>query len=411
MKNYIILLITLQSVFSARILKEQFAWNQLDYAYPSFDERQEALRTGRFVPENNLPVGIEIWGDKLFVSVPRWRVGIPSTLNYIPLSKNVGKSPALIPYPNWKSNEAGNCESGLTTVYRIKADECHRLWVLDTGTFGIDDTTTNPCPYAINVFDLFTNQRLRRYELRKEDINANTFIANIAIDIGKDCNDVFAYMSDELGYGLIVYSWEQNESWRFEHGFFRPDPLKGEFNIGGLEFQWDAEGIFGMSLTPLQPDGYRLMHFSPLASEREFVVSTGTLRNSSKVGDSYKEFYSLNERGPLSHTTSRVMDDYGIQFFNLIDRNAVGCWNGRYDYRPENFGVVDKDDVGLSFPADVKVDAQRNLWVISDKMPNFLLSSLNYSEINFRIYFAPIQVLIQNTVCEIQVAEHNYYYL
>lgn len=160
----------------------------------------------------------------------------------MPLNSHTLHSPPLIPYPNLASNEIGNCENGLTTVYRMKADQCDRLWILDTGTFGIGNTTTNPCPYAINVFDLPSNRRIRRYELRKEDINANTFIANIAVDVRNSCEDTFAYFSDELGYGLISYSWEQNKSWRFTHGFFLPDPIRGEFSIGGLEFQWFEEG-------------------------------------------------------------------------------------------------------------------------------------------------------------------------
>lgn len=55
------------------------------------------------------------------------------------------------------------------------------------GTVGIGNTTQNLCPYAVNVFDLQTNRRIRRYELRPEDTNANTFIANTAVDIGKSC--------------------------------------------------------------------------------------------------------------------------------------------------------------------------------------------------------------------------------
>lgn len=326
--------------------------------------------------------------------------GIPATLNYIPLHPSTPSTPKLTPYPDWQSNEVGNCEKGLTTVYRIKADKCDRLWVLDTGTFGIGNTTTNPCPYALNVFDLHTNRRLRRYELKKEDTNQNTFIANIAVDLGHSCEDAFAYMSDELGYGLIVYSWEENKSWRFTHGFFLPDPLKGEFKIGGLEFEWFEEGIFGMSLSPIQDDGYRVMFFSPLASNREFAVSTRILRNSSKVDESYSDFMALEERGPLSHTTSRVMDDYGVQFFNLIDRNAVGCWNMENPYHREFHSVVDKDDESLIFPADVKVDRDRNVWVISDRMPNFLLDKLNPKDVNFRIFFAPVDVLIKGTKCE-----------
>lgn len=32
-------------------------------------------------------------------------------------------------------------------------------------------------------------------------------------------------------------------------------------------------------------------------------------------------------------------------------------------------------------------------------MPKFLLSNLDYSEPNFRVYFAPVDVLIKDTVC------------
>ncbi|XP_072396946.1 protein yellow isoform X2 [Diabrotica undecimpunctata] len=395
----LILLIFVEVAVCVQKLQEHFQWNILDYEFPTEAIRRNALLTGRFKPENNLPVGIEIWQDKLFVSVPRWKEGIPATLNYVPLNSPV-KNPRLIPYPDFPSNELGNCEKGLSTVYRIKADECDRLWVLDTGTFGIGNTTQNPCPYAINIFDLKTNRRIRRYEFRPEDINSNTFIANIAVELGATCDDAHAYFSDELGYGLIVYSLKENKSWRFSHSYFLPDPLRGDFTINNLNFQWGEEGVFGLSLTPVQPDGYRLLYFSPLASHREFVVSTKTLQNSSKVEDSWKEFYPLNERGPDSHTTSRVMDEDGIQFFNLIDQNAVGCWNSETPYISRNHGVVDKDDKGLIFPADVKVDRNRNLWVISDRMSDFLLASLDFNDINFRVFFAPIDVLVKNTVCE-----------
>lgn len=100
--------------------------------------------------------------------------------------------------------------------------------------FKLGNTTKQVCPYAIHVFDLTTDTFLRKYTLRPEDTNANTFIANIAIDIGsKGCEDTFLYASDELGYGLISYSWELNTSWRHTHSFLMPDPLAGDYNIGG----------------------------------------------------------------------------------------------------------------------------------------------------------------------------------
>ncbi|KAJ1524729.1 hypothetical protein ONE63_009612 [Megalurothrips usitatus] len=386
-------------------LQERFSWRSLDFAFPDERSRQVALTTGGFIPENNLPVGIEVWGDKLFVTVPRWRAGIPSTLNYISLSVSYTDSPKLVPYPDWKTNIEGNCGTGITTTYRIKADACNRLWVLDTGTVGIGNTTQNVCPYSILVFDLVTDQLLRRYTLRNQDTNANTFIANIAVDVGQTCDDTFLYASDELGYGLIVYSWELNTSWRVQHGYFLPDPLKGDFTIAGLNFQWFEEGIFGMALSAIKQDGYRTLFFAPLASNREFAVSTRVLRDKTMAEseESYHQFLALPNRGPNTHTTAQFMGDDGILFYNLIDQNAVGCWNSRLPFSKETQGVLDRDDIGLVFPSDVKVDAQKTLWVMSDRMPVFLISnSLDFkNDVNFRIYSAPVADLIRGTVCDV----------
>jgi hypothetical protein len=328
--------------------------------------------------------------------------GIPATLTYIDLEKTPGGSPALIPYPSLANNVAGDCENGLSTVYRIKADKCGRLWVLDTGTVGIGNTTENLCPYAMNVFDLATNTRIRRYEFRPEDTNPNTFIANIAVDIGKSCEDTYAYVSDELGYGLITYSWELNKTWRFAHSFFFPDPLRGDFNVAGLNFQWGEEGIFGMALSPIKSDGFRTMYFSPLASHRQFSVSTKILRDETRVEDSFHDFQVLSERASNAHTTSRVMSDDGLELFNLIDQNSVGCWHSTLPYDPKYHGIVDRDDMTLVFPADIKIDENNRVWVISDRMPVFLIADLDYNDVNFRIFSAPLDYLVQGTVCDVR---------
>ncbi|CAK1578546.1 unnamed protein product [Parnassius mnemosyne] len=382
-------------------LQEVFSWNVLDWNYPDEYLKQESILTGAFIPENALPVGIERWKNKLFVTVPRWRPGIPATLNYIPLDAPHEQSPKLNAYPSYKGNELGNCETGLTTVYRIKADKCDRLWVLDVGTYGYDPNVTNLCPYALNVYDLNTDTRIRRYVFRPEDILPSTFIANIALDEGATCDDTFAYFSDELGYGLIAYSWQENRSWRFSHSYFMPDPLVGDFNIAGLNFQWGAEGIFGITASPVGSDGFRTLYFSPLSSHTEFSVSTRILRDERKVKEgSFNDFKVVGVRGPNGHTTSKVMDDSGVELFNLIDQNSIGCWSSSLPHKPQNIGVVDKDDVGLVFPSDVKIDEDKNVWVISDRMPVFLEAELDYSDINFRIYTAPLYNLIQGTVCE-----------
>lgn len=56
-------------------LWERFTWKTMDFAYPDQRSRNLAIANGEYVPENSLPVGIEIWRNKLFVTVPRWRDG------------------------------------------------------------------------------------------------------------------------------------------------------------------------------------------------------------------------------------------------------------------------------------------------------------------------------------------------
>lgn len=76
------------------------------------------------------------------------------------------------------------------------------------------------------------------------------------VDVAKktDCDNAYAYVPDLGAYGLVVYSFGENKSWRVKHNFFHFDPLNGDYNIGGVNFQW-TDGIFGMGLGKATPDG------------------------------------------------------------------------------------------------------------------------------------------------------------
>lgn len=52
-------------------LEQKYQWQELQFAWPSEEMKQEALRTGRYKVENNLPLGLDVWKDKLFITVPR----------------------------------------------------------------------------------------------------------------------------------------------------------------------------------------------------------------------------------------------------------------------------------------------------------------------------------------------------
>lgn len=58
-----------------------------------------------YTPYNNVPMGATHHKGRLFITMPRRRTGIPSTLNYIDMSKAAGnQSPRLRAYPNLEVN-------------------------------------------------------------------------------------------------------------------------------------------------------------------------------------------------------------------------------------------------------------------------------------------------------------------
>lgn len=90
-----------------------------------------------------------------FVTIPRFQAGIPVTLGSV-LSTSTGKN-IIQPFPSWKwHRDPEHCRRDrLVSVYRIKIDNCGRLWVLDTGRH-LDKKV---CDMQILAFDLATVSR------------------------------------------------------------------------------------------------------------------------------------------------------------------------------------------------------------------------------------------------------------
>lgn len=67
-------------------LRVAYQWKMVDYEFTSNEHRQNLINDGDFKPENNLPLGLEVYGDRLFITVPRWKDGVAASLTYIKLS-------------------------------------------------------------------------------------------------------------------------------------------------------------------------------------------------------------------------------------------------------------------------------------------------------------------------------------
>lgn len=130
--------------------------------------RQQLTDSYEYIPYNNVPMGASRYGDRIFVTVPRRRPGVPSTLNVISTKSTKGSSPSYKPFPNVETNRLHvnilfhidwiffckipkknrndctifafqrNLQSDpnrIISVYRTRVDDCNRLWWIDTGKF------------------------------------------------------------------------------------------------------------------------------------------------------------------------------------------------------------------------------------------------------------------------------------
>lgn len=139
----------------------------------------------------------------------RWKSGVASSLNYINIDSK-DSSPILMPYPSWEANSvesdgvssvktsagrtnapkasAGNGQlvdnSSIISTFRIRVDECDRLWVMDSGLADILGNPKQIAPPALVIFDLNTNKLIRRFIIPSSQIKSDTFFANVVSSSG-----------------------------------------------------------------------------------------------------------------------------------------------------------------------------------------------------------------------------------
>lgn len=83
-----------------------------------------------------------------------------------------------------------------------------------------------------------------------------------------------------------------------------------------------------------------------------------------------------------------------------LNKDGVACWNTKKPLNSNTLGTVAHDKDRLIFTNDVKLDNERNLFILSDKMPVFIYKQLNPNEINYRIFKVKVDDAIKGTPCE-----------
>lgn len=325
-----------------------------------------------------------------------------STYHFL-IPDNTTTSPKLIPYPSWAAHSIGSDGKPpeIISPFRVRADRCGRLWVLDNGKIGNLENNTVKYPPSIIIYDLKTDNLIRKYTFPDDQVKADSGFANIAVE-DADCAKTYAYAGDLGKPGIVVYSFDKNESWRITHHFFHPDPLACDFSVKGFNFSW-TDAIFGIGISAPNPDNFSTLYFHPMASFNEFAVSTEYLRNQSIAENNFEAFKVLGNRGPNAQSSASFVDPKtGVLFYSLVNLNAVACWRtSNKEYGMVNQGRIYMNEETMVYPTDIKVDYNDNLWILSNRMPIWMYGKLDPNDVNFRVFSSPVLDAISHTACDV----------
>ncbi|KAF4529165.1 hypothetical protein B566_EDAN017688 [Ephemera danica] len=386
---------------------EVFAWKQIDFAYPSYQSRQDALRSGLFDPLAVVPIGVAAAGPRLFLSMPRWKSGIPAALATIPLFTNT-TSPRLQPYPNWSWHRPGNCD-GITSVFRVKVDECGRLWVLDTGAVNTFVKFEQICPPQVHVFDLHTDRLIHRYRFPEEAYKQESLFTSIEVEYpDSHCggslgpSGAIIYVTDTTMFALVVADLRlqgSSSAWRVQDKTMYPTPEAGSFVVAGESFEL-MDGVLSIALSPRNNKLERLLFYHAMSSFRQRWVPTRILHNSTAVEDN-PQFFKSSVYKRSGQASAGSMDQHGVLFFGLVTSDTLACWNTFKPFVPENVVSLAQDPRALQFVTTTTVDQDSRVWALSTRFQKYILETLDPNEVNFRVVLAPSsEGLVRGTNCE-----------
>ncbi|CAH2042679.1 unnamed protein product, partial [Iphiclides podalirius] len=369
-----------------------------------------------------MPTGLARWRDKLFITVPRWKRGVPSSLNYVYL--NGSQQQELNPYPSWGdafvSDDACcvSTNSSVVSAYRIHVDKCDRLWVVDNGVTDMFNNVKQITQPAILVFDLYKDTLKYKHVFSDDLLRDSTVFTSIVVDIvDEDCRNAYAYISDMGSGALVVYDLRSDTAWRRESPLFKYEANASVYRVGGIDFFWN-DGVSSVALSQKNSCGTKLLK-----------ISTRLLRNSD-IGP--EEFHNgvqiVGDRGPMSQATACDYDPgTNVLFYTQLSKNGVGCWNLDREFSEQNTPLLLSDCSLLEFPNDIKVkdyldtfiyinridtyvierevDSEGDVWLLSDRQSRFLYGRIEPSRVNFRVLRAPAARLVRATRCQLNALE------
>lgn len=272
------------------------------------------------------------------------------------------------------------------------------------------------CLPKLLLLDLKRNGTIiRRYDFPEEVASRGTnYLNKIVID---DAFGGFAYITDNSGAdpGIVVYSKRLNRSWKIrENNSMRAARGAQEFIVNGtsLNFAIHIDGIalgpyynpetglvqnqgLNQQRGPLGPLGplrsnsvERNVYYSPLSSYHLYSIPASLLRDPefARRATPRDVLAAVTDVGlKVSQSDGMIMDNRGVLYYGLLKDNAIAQWDSYVPFTYENQLIIAKDDNYIQWVDGMSFDEEGYLYVVVNRLFNFVAGRLQPNDINFRI--------------------------
>ncbi|XP_024867451.1 protein yellow-like [Temnothorax curvispinosus] len=358
-----------------------FEWKSIDFEWPSDEERQYAITRGDYIPANNFITTVKFWKDKMYLTLPRWKDGVPVTLSVTSAKPINGiTAPKLEAFPNWPMQKLGDC-TAFQLVHSIEIDPKGRMWVLDTGRPTSLRESKADCSPRLVILDLENNGKILRSYQFPEHVarRTNAYLNDIVLNHE---DGGIAYITDTgtTDPGIIVYSLKDNNSWKVRHDSMKAKSEAVGFMVAKTHVI-NPVHVDGIALSPASSRD-RQVYYSPLSSFHLYSIPVSALKNNVTNIDRY-----VRELGrKSSQTDGMAMSSTGVLYFGLLADDAISMWDTK-NIASFTVGqrVISRDHVLTQWPDSFAFDDDGNFWCVTNMLQNFLNNRVDINVPNYRL--------------------------
>ncbi|XP_033761597.1 uncharacterized protein LOC117343364 [Pecten maximus] len=371
-----------------------YRWQFLDYEWPDMETRSQFVANGSYIQENNQLGNIRAFNGSVYVTVPRLRKGVPSTLNVV-VGQNDTDSPLLRPFPNWEMNQGATCDHfRFVNAFEIDPNTGW-MWIVDTGYYPAVSVRPDghvKCPAKLVIFDLKNNIVLHSHIFPPLVVGyGNFYLTDMVLDF-TDNTVTHAYITDTYDWKLIVYDHNMNYSHSFVHPSMNPESGFSNITVHNKTEIIRDLGIRGIAMAP----DFKFVYYTALAGLRLFRIPTSVLRdfkhdsvyfafNVKKVGNkvSIGEGMYCSQKNSLFFSAPNII--YKWSLADTVDVRLPLPSNVTYASQ----SVVFKEGE-MNWISSLTIDEDKNLWFTS--RPLGFISKQNYSKWNYFVLRTDIGV-------------------